>query len=104
MKQRRKRRRNAKKKEKKKEEEEEKEEREEEEVSRPFIIRKVIMKRPTDTIYLPHDVWVLIIVKAAANSIQDLCSLRMSCTDVPNEGEEDIVYQRASIPYTQQIW
>ncbi|QHN97990.1 F-box plant-like protein [Arachis hypogaea] len=65
--------------------------------------RKVITKRPTDTIYVLDDVWMLIVAKAATNSIQDLCSFKMSCTATRNAGEEDIVYQCASIPYTRQI-
>ncbi|RYQ86122.1 hypothetical protein Ahy_B10g105801 [Arachis hypogaea] len=49
------------------------------------------MERPTGPANLPHDVWTLIAARTAAQSVRDLCSLRMSCTAARNAGEEDFV-------------
>ncbi|RYQ89888.1 uncharacterized protein LOC107615368 [Arachis ipaensis] len=62
------------------------------------------MYHPTGPANLPHDVWTLIAGRTAAQSVRDLCSLRMSCTAARNAGEEDIVYQFASIPIWDQRW
>ncbi|XP_057748094.1 uncharacterized protein LOC130967295 [Arachis stenosperma] len=62
------------------------------------------MERPTSTANLPHDVWTLIAAKTAAQSVRDLCSLRMSCTAARNAGDEDFVYRCASIPILDQWW
>ncbi|XLU78515.1 hypothetical protein S245_001936 [Arachis hypogaea] len=56
------------------------------------------MKRFSNTLYLPHDIWVAITVKIASNSIKDLCSLRMTCNAAREVGDEDIVNTSISIP------
>ncbi|XP_015969637.1 uncharacterized protein LOC107493074 [Arachis duranensis] len=58
----------------------------------------------TDPANLPHDVWTLIAGRTAAQSVRDLCSLRMSCTAARNAGEEDFVYRCPSIPIWDQRW
>ncbi|RYQ84136.1 uncharacterized protein LOC107620601 [Arachis ipaensis] len=62
------------------------------------------MEHLTGSANLPHDVWTLIVGRTAAQSVRDLCSLRMSCTAARNVGEEDFVYRCASIPVSDQRW
>ncbi|RYR53073.1 hypothetical protein Ahy_A06g027958 [Arachis hypogaea] len=53
---------------------------------------------------LPYDVWTLITGRIAAQSVRDLCNLRMLCTAARNAGEEDFVYRYANIPIWDQRW
>ncbi|XLU67209.1 hypothetical protein S245_026262 [Arachis hypogaea] len=62
------------------------------------------MYRPTGPANLPHDVWTLIAGRTAAQSVRDLCSLRMLCTAARNVGDEDFVYRCANIPIWDQRW
>ncbi|XP_057719549.1 uncharacterized protein LOC130933975 [Arachis stenosperma] len=62
------------------------------------------MYRPTGPANLPHDVWTLIAGRTAAQSVRDLCTLRMSCTTARNAGDEDFVYRCANIPIWDQRW
>ncbi|KAL4371010.1 hypothetical protein AHAS_Ahas06G0123000 [Arachis hypogaea] len=48
--------------------------------------------------YFLYDIWVAITIKVASNSIQDLCSLRMTCTAVRDAGDNDIIHRSISIP------
>ncbi|XLR23173.1 uncharacterized protein LOC110271973 [Arachis ipaensis] len=56
------------------------------------------MERFSKTLYLPYDIWVAITIKVASNSIQDLCSLRMTCNAAREIADEDIVHTSVSIP------
>ncbi|RYR25942.1 uncharacterized protein LOC107610974 [Arachis ipaensis] len=62
------------------------------------------MERPTGTANLPHNIWTLITARIEAQSVRDLCSLRMSCTAARNSGDEDFVYRCVSIPIFDQRW
>ncbi|RYR38583.1 hypothetical protein Ahy_A09g043641 isoform A [Arachis hypogaea] len=67
-------------------------------------IRRHTQDGASGTANLPHDVWILIAARAAAQSVKDLCSLKMSCTTAQNAGDEDFVYRCASIPISDQWW
>ncbi|RYR58472.1 hypothetical protein Ahy_A05g024259 [Arachis hypogaea] len=73
-------------------------------IKTPRSIQREEMYRPTGPANLPHDVWTLIAGRTAAQSVRDLCSLRMSCTAARNAGEEDFVYRCANIPIWDQRW
>ncbi|RYQ80680.1 hypothetical protein Ahy_Scaffold1g106927 isoform A [Arachis hypogaea] len=48
--------------------------------------------------FIPNDIWEVIAIKVATDSIQSLCSLRMSCKAAHDAGEADIVHRSVSIP------
>ncbi|KAL4330162.1 hypothetical protein AHAS_Ahas13G0372500 [Arachis hypogaea] len=63
------------------------------------------INRFSNTPFLPNDIWVTLTVKVASNSIQDLCSLRMTCKAARDAGDADIVHRSVSIlPPHATLW
>ncbi|RYR19111.1 putative F-box protein At1g67623 [Arachis ipaensis] len=64
------------------------------------------INRFSNTPFLPNDIWVTLTVKVASNSIQDLCSLRMTCKAARDIGDADIVHRSVSIlpPHVTLWW
>ncbi|XLR30627.1 hypothetical protein S83_058527 [Arachis hypogaea] len=56
------------------------------------------MDRFSNTPFLPNDIWVTLTVKVVSNSIQDLCSLIMTCKAARDAGDANIVHRSVSIP------
>ncbi|RYR31975.1 hypothetical protein Ahy_B01g056955 [Arachis hypogaea] len=56
------------------------------------------MDRFSNTLFLSNDIWVTLTVKVASNSIQNLCSLRITCKAARDAGDADIVHRSVSIP------
>ncbi|RYQ94932.1 hypothetical protein Ahy_B08g089907 [Arachis hypogaea] len=56
------------------------------------------MERLSTAFELPCDVWLVIAIKVATNSIADLCRFRMTCCVTRDVGDEDTVLRMVAIP------